>query len=440
MSFVLKASLLSVCAGVLLSGCAAAMPRPIQTDAALGRVVVYRNGVAYFERRAVVHGDRFALEVPAERLDDFLKSLSVVDARTGNAVPISFPTLEHAEGMTTVMVNLPKAGDYDLRISYVTESPAWKPTYRLQLEEGGSAELQSWAVVDNVSGEDWTKVAVGVGSTSALSFKYDLRSVRYVERETLSDTSELGLAPPTGGSSYAVASKELRVLGNFGADAVDDLKKSEHVLPKSSAHVGGGCRARHAGRSGVRANDARGRETELACAHAGHHALGRAAQGQPEQGQSARLRATERHGQRRQITRASQRDSRPVARERRASGSGRGHRHRTTRQRRWRAHRCRRRRRTEARAGQERKRAERRRAAGQCLLPGSVTAHDRKGAFGDGQPVDRAGTGSGSVLLRSDLDARLEEVCLSFGVAAQPDAPHARCRAGHGLPGRAVLG
>src|SRR6185369_10241210 len=182
---------------------------------------------------------RFALEVPAERLDDFLKSLSVVDARTGNAVPISFPTLEHAEGLTTVMVNLPKAGDYDLRISYVTESPAWKPTYRLQLKAGAPAELQSWAVVDNVSGEDWTKVAVGVGSTSALSFKYDLQSVRYVERETLSDTSELGLAPPPGGSSYAVASKEVRVLGNFGADAVDDLKKSDYApaksLPRSSA-------------------------------------------------------------------------------------------------------------------------------------------------------------------------------------------------------------
>jgi len=239
MSFVLKASLLAVCAGALLSGCGAAMPRPIQTDAALGRVVVYRNGVAYFERRAIVHGDRFALQVPAERLDDFLKSLSVIDARTGSAVPISFPTQGHAEGVTTVMVNLPKVGDYDLRISYVTESPAWKPTYRLQLKEGGPAELQSWAVVDNVSGEDWTRVAVGVGSTSALSFKYDLQSVRYVERETLSDPSELGLAPPPGGSSYAVASKELRVLGNFGADAVDDLKKSERAPSKSSPHSAG---------------------------------------------------------------------------------------------------------------------------------------------------------------------------------------------------------
>lgn len=69
MSFVLKVSLLAVCASTWLSGCAANLA--IQTDAALGRVVVYRNGVAYFERRAIVHGDRFALEVPAERLDDF---------------------------------------------------------------------------------------------------------------------------------------------------------------------------------------------------------------------------------------------------------------------------------------------------------------------------------------------------------------------------------
>ncbi|HEY4105496.1 MAG TPA: DUF4139 domain-containing protein [Polyangiaceae bacterium] len=246
MSFVLKASLLAVCAGAFLSGCAANMPRPIQTDAALGRVVVYRNGVAYFERRALVHGDRFALEVPAERLDDFLKSLSVVDAKSGKAVPVSFPTLDHAEGTTTVMVELPKPGDYDLRISYVTESPAWKPTYRLKLNAKGPAELESWAVVDNVSGEDWQRVAIGVGSTSALSFKYDLQSVRYVERETLSDTSELGLAPPPGGSSYAVASKEVRVLGNFGSAALDDLKRGPApppppmaMAPASSSHGSG---------------------------------------------------------------------------------------------------------------------------------------------------------------------------------------------------------
>jgi len=244
MSFVLKASLLAVCAGTLLSGCAAQV-RPIRSEAALGRVVVYRNGVAYFERRAIVHGDRFTLEVPAERLDDFLKSLSVVDGKSGNAVPISFPTLDHAEGTTTVTVELPKPGEYDLRISYVTESPAWKPTYRLKLNPNGKAELQSWAVVDNVSGEDWKRVAVGVGSTSALSFKYDLQSVRYVERETLSDPSELGLAPPPGGSSYAVASKEVRVLGNFKGEALEDAEQSLPVPQDASTarYSSGGGRA-----------------------------------------------------------------------------------------------------------------------------------------------------------------------------------------------------
>src|SRR5699024_11846198 len=69
----------------------------------------------------------------------------------------SFPTLRSSD--------LPR----ELRISYVTESPAWKPSYRLKLSKQGPARLEAWAVVDNVSGEDWKRVAVGVGSTSALS-------------------------------------------------------------------------------------------------------------------------------------------------------------------------------------------------------------------------------------------------------------------------------
>ena len=51
-----------VCAALLgsLFGCAAVRP-PIQTEAALGKVVVYRNGVAYFERRALVRDGQLRL-------------------------------------------------------------------------------------------------------------------------------------------------------------------------------------------------------------------------------------------------------------------------------------------------------------------------------------------------------------------------------------------
>jgi hypothetical protein len=44
-------------------------------------VVVYRNGVAYFERYAALHGSELKLRVPSERLDDLLKSQkSTIDA------------------------------------------------------------------------------------------------------------------------------------------------------------------------------------------------------------------------------------------------------------------------------------------------------------------------------------------------------------------------
>jgi hypothetical protein len=214
----MRKNLLSACLllafSVSLGGCASTLPRPIESNAALGKVVVYRNGVAYFERYAALKGNRLKLRVPSERLDDLLKSLTVVDARSGKPVPVSFPTVEHVGDEVDISIQMQGEAPRELKISYVTESPAWKPSYRLKLSKQGPARLEAWAVVDNVSGEDWERVAVGVGSTSALSFRFDLHSVRFVERETLSDGQLLGLAPPTGGSPYTVAGKELQVLAN----------------------------------------------------------------------------------------------------------------------------------------------------------------------------------------------------------------------------------
>jgi hypothetical protein len=220
------ASLLAATWIAILSGCAS-QPH-VRSDAALGKVIIYRNGVAYFERQARFEGDKLALGVPADRIDDFLKSLTVVNADTGQALPVSFPAANKRQGDTVELsIQLPSWGQQNLRLSYVTESPAWKPTYRVILGDSGRARLQAWAVVDNVSGEDWKKVTVGVGSTSALSFKFDLHSVRLVERETLATDSTVALAPPTGGSPYAVGGKEIKVLGNIRADDVDNLARNQ---------------------------------------------------------------------------------------------------------------------------------------------------------------------------------------------------------------------
>jgi hypothetical protein len=227
-----------VCAALsgalFMCGCAG-VRAPIKTEAALGKVVVYRNGVAYFERRAVVTDGELRLNVPVDRVDDFLKSLKVVDAKTGESLPVSFKTVESGTDETEMVVALPSKQPREIKVSYVTDSPSWKPSYRVVLgKKPGRAELEAWAVVDNVSGEDWKRVQIGVGSTSALSFRFDLHSVRLVERESLGDEAAAALAPPTGGSPYAVAAKEKPVVGEIGNYVVDRLVKNDDAKVETS--------------------------------------------------------------------------------------------------------------------------------------------------------------------------------------------------------------
>ncbi len=186
-----------------LTGCASSGTF-VHSDATLGRVVVYRNGIAYFERTAQLTGDSLNLAVPQDKVDDFLKSLTVVDARTGEPAPIAYPTSAPASesGLIDMKIALTGPTSHDLRLSYVTEAPSWKPSYRLVLGKDGKVSVQAWAIVDNTSGEDWQNVQLGVGSSSALSFRFDLRSVRVVARETLHQDDLFAQAPPSGGGAY----------------------------------------------------------------------------------------------------------------------------------------------------------------------------------------------------------------------------------------------
>ena len=175
----------------------------VKTDSALGRVVVYRNGIAYYERRARPTGQQLVLTVPQDKVDDFLKSLTVTDARSGQTIPVSYPTRGATEGDQVAMtLQLPPGTGEELVITYITDAPAWKPSYRIVVGDKGKVAVQSWAIVDNTTGEDWNHVRVGVGASSALSFRYDLRSVVNVHRETLGGQQAFAIAPPMGGATH----------------------------------------------------------------------------------------------------------------------------------------------------------------------------------------------------------------------------------------------
>lgn len=173
-------------------------------ETTLGRVVVYRNGVAYFERYAEVTGNALNLQVPADKVDDFLKSLTVTDAETNKPEPISYPTdvPSSGTGLIDMKIQLSGKSPHKLKLTYVTEAPSWKPSYRVTLGKNKKVNVQAWAIVDNTSGEDWNAVKLGVGASSAMSFRFDLRHIRVVERETLRAEDLFAQAPPLGGASY----------------------------------------------------------------------------------------------------------------------------------------------------------------------------------------------------------------------------------------------
>lgn len=208
-------------------GCAASSSY-VHSDTTLGRVVVYRNGVAYFERYAKVTDHELNLAVPSDKVDDFLKSLTVVDATTGEPAPIAYPTApgqaQSEDGLIQMKISLPGDAPHDLKLSYVTEAPAWKSSYRVMLDGSKKVTLYGWAIVDNTSGEDWNQVKLGVGSSSALSFRFDLRSVRTVGRETLQTNDAFALAPPTGTIvepwMQAAPAHASPILGEFGDEAL----------------------------------------------------------------------------------------------------------------------------------------------------------------------------------------------------------------------------
>lgn len=222
----LRASL-AACALAGLTACGAAHDTYVRgDDTALGRVVVYRNGIAYYERRATPVDAKVTLSVPQDKVDDFLKSLTVTDAATGKTLPVSYPTRGATKGSVVDMtIQIPETVRDEVIITYITDSPAWKPSYRLVVDENDAVKVQGWAIVDNASGEDWRQVKVGVGASSALSFRYDLRSVVHVHRQTLNAKQAFVQAPPTG-----------KAVHRGGAQPGVLLALNDAALPSAAGH------------------------------------------------------------------------------------------------------------------------------------------------------------------------------------------------------------
>jgi hypothetical protein len=91
------------------------------------------------------------------------------------------------------------SGERKIFVSYISEVPVWKSTYRILLpsKPGAKPLLQGWAIVDNTVGEDWKDVELSLVAGAPQSFIQQLSQPFYTRRPVVPLPETAMLTPQT---------------------------------------------------------------------------------------------------------------------------------------------------------------------------------------------------------------------------------------------------
>jgi hypothetical protein len=211
----------------------------VASNLPLQRVVVYRNGIAYFERGGNVDEQEVRFKMKEGAVGDFLATLAVMEKGGSSVRAAAFPIrspedVAECDPDPLAAVPRPPRGPHDepeqprlrpctdqerrhirevvlqldgkrhdLQVGYVTEAPVWRPSYRLVVEGNGSATIQAWGIVQNLSGEDWKDVRLSLVAGAPLAFEATLGTPMIPSRPTVTDQGEVIAAVPRAETSLA---------------------------------------------------------------------------------------------------------------------------------------------------------------------------------------------------------------------------------------------
>jgi len=120
------------------------------------------------------------------------------------------------------------SGERQLYVSYISEVPVWKTTYRIVLpsKAGESPLLQGWAIVDNTVGEDWNNVELSLVAGAPQSFIQQLSQPYYARRPVVALPQYAQLSPQTHESAMVVSGAG-RLTGSVTDPAGNDVSGAE---------------------------------------------------------------------------------------------------------------------------------------------------------------------------------------------------------------------
>src|ERR1700723_1319559 len=119
-------------------------------------------------------------------------------------------------------------GERNLLVSYISEVPVWKSTYRIVIPNEGKPLLQGWAIVDNTVGQDWKNVELSLVAGAPQSFVQELSQPYYARRPVVPLPENAMITPQT----YEATLEE--------SEVVNGELRSPTIIPNSVNDVPGG--------------------------------------------------------------------------------------------------------------------------------------------------------------------------------------------------------
>lgn len=137
----------------------------------------------------------------------------------------------------TISITSNGSGQREMIVSYTIAAPIWKTTYRVVLDEAGKPFFQGWAIVDNVSEEDWENVQLSLVSGSPISFIQQLQKPFYRYRPVVPTPQDLQIQPqiyePQSGKLQSNITSELIEKLPQGTNFSSALKTSPSTINQS---------------------------------------------------------------------------------------------------------------------------------------------------------------------------------------------------------------
>jgi hypothetical protein len=132
------------------------------------------------------------------------------------------------------------SGERDLFVSYVSEVPVWKATYRLVMPGAGESRrplLQGWAIVDNTVGEDWENVELSLVAGAPQSFVQAISKPYYVQRPVVPLPERVLMSPQTHQGAIASAGAGV-VTGTVSDNSGGTIPGATVRVTRGSVRVG----------------------------------------------------------------------------------------------------------------------------------------------------------------------------------------------------------